>query len=122
MIEGVVNDAHEAVVSLSLQDSQGQTRRVEAFIDTDYNRSLTLPTSPVMELGSSFVSTGRAFLANDNAVDFDVHDVTILWDGEERQVEVDAVGSTPLVGMVLLDGHRLSIEVERGGRVFIQRS
>ena len=122
MIEGVVNDAHEAVVSLSLQDSQGQTRRVEAVIDTGYNRSLTLPTSLVMELGSPFVSTGRAFLENDNAVDFDVHDVTILWDGEERQVEVDAVGSTPLVGMLLLDGHRLNIEVERGGRVIIQRS
>ena len=34
MIEGVVNAAHEAVVNLALHGSTGQTRDIEAVIDT----------------------------------------------------------------------------------------
>ena len=63
MIQGVVNAAYEAVVTLPLQDPEGR------------------PT---------------------------------------RDIEADATGSTPLVGMLLLDGHNLNIEVENGGGVVIQ--
>ena len=63
---------------------------------------------------------GRALLANDAEVTFDVHDVTIMWDGKPRHIKADATGSTPLVGMLLLDRHSLNLEVERGGRVVIQ--
>ena len=53
-------------------------------------------------------------------VTFDVHDVTVHWDGEPRHIKADATGSTPLVGMLLHDGHNLNIEVERGGLVAIE--
>ena len=51
---------------------------------------------------------------------FDVHYVTVLWDGQPRDIEADATGSTPLVGMLLLDRHNLHIEVVDGARVVIQ--
>ena len=35
-------------------------------------------------------------------------------------MEADAADTTPLVGMRLLDGHSLYIEVEDGGRVVIE--
>ena len=120
MIEGVVNDAYEAVVALSLQGPAGQVQDIEAVIDTGYSGFLTLPTALVTELGLSFAYVGRAFLANDDEVSFDVHDVTVLWDGQPRPIKADATGSTPLVGMLLLDRHDLNIEVESGGRVVIQ--
>ena len=44
----------------------------------------------------------------------------VLWDAQPRPVKADATGSTPLVGMLLLDRHDLHIEVESGGRVVIQ--
>ena len=74
----------------------------------------------VTELGLSFAYVGRALLANDDEVTFDVYDVTVLWDGQPRQIKADATGSTPLVGMLLLDRHNLNIEVERGGLVAIE--
>ena len=52
-------------------------------------------------------------------VTFDVHDVTVHWDGQPRHIKADATGSTPLVGMLLLDGYNLNIKVERGGLVAI---
>ena len=120
MIEGSVNAAYEAVVTLSLQGSEGRTRDIEAVIDTGYTGTLTLPTAVVADLGLSFSHMGWAFLANDDVVSFDVHNVTVLWDGQPRHVKADATGSTPLVGMLLLDRHNLNIDVEDGGRVLIQ--
>ena len=89
-------------------------------MDTGYSGFLTLPIALVTELGLPFAYIGQAFLANDDEVSFDVHDVTVLWDGQPRPVKADATGSTPLVGMLLLDRHDLHIEVESGGRVVIQ--
>ena len=120
MIEGVVNAAREAVVTLHLQEPAGQTRDIEAVVDTGYSGFLTLPTTLVDELGLPFAYMGQAILANDAQVDFDVHYVTVLWDGQPRDIEADATGSTPLVGMLLLDRHNLNIEVVDGGRVVIQ--
>ena len=120
MIQGVVNAAYEAVVALSLRGPTGQAQDIEAVADTGYSGFLTLPATVVTELGLPFAYIGRAFLANDEEVSFDVHDVTVLWDGEPRDVKADATGSTPLVGMLLLDRHNLSIEVESGGRVVIE--
>ena len=120
MIQGVVNGAYEAVVALSLQGPQGQTQDIEAVIDTGYSGFLTLPPGLVHELGLSFAYMGQAILANDSEVDFDVHYVSVLWDGQPRDIEADVTGSTPLAGMLLLEGHNLNIEVERGGRVVIE--
>lgn len=120
MIQGVVNADHEAVVSLSLRGPAGETDDIEAVVDTGYNGFLTLPATVVAQLELPFAYIGRAVLANDDEASFDVHDVEVLWDGQTRHVRADATGSTPLVGMLLLDGHNLNIEVENGGRVVIR--
>ena len=120
MIEGAVNIAYEAVIPLRLQGPEGLARDIEAVVDTGYSGFLTLPATLVTELSLPFAYVGWAFLANDDEVSFDVHDVTVLWDGQPRLIQADATGSAPLVGMLLLDGHDLNIQVTRGGRVVIQ--
>ena len=120
MIQGVVNSAYEAIVTLPLQYAEGRIRDVEAVVDTGYSGFLTLPPGLVAELGLPFAYIGQALLANDAEVVFDVHHVTVLWDGQPRDIEADATGSTPLPGMLLLDGHSLNIEVQDGGGVVIQ--
>ena len=120
MIEGAVNAAYEAEVTLSLQGPEGRSRDIKAVIDTGYTGVLTLPSAVVADLGLPFSHIGWAFLANDDVVSFDVHDVTILWDGQPKHVKADAMGGTPLVGMLLLDGYDLNIRVQEDGRVLIQ--
>ncbi len=120
MIEGVVNAAHEAVVTLPLRDPSGQEREIEAVIDTGFSGFLMLPPSLVEELGLPFRFHGQAVLANGEVETFAVHGVTVVWDGQLRDVESGAVGVEALVGMSLLDMHDLSIQVRDGGRVVIQ--
>lgn len=81
---------------------------------------MTLPTAVVAALGLLFSHMGRAFLAIDDVVSFDVHDVIVFWDGQPRNIKADPTGSTPTGGMSLLDGHDVSIQVRSGGRVLIQ--
>ena len=120
MIEGVVNAAFEAIVTLPVQGPAGQLLEVDAVMDTGFNRFLTLPTSLVSELGLPFVTSGRVMLADGSEASFEVYEVTVLWDGQPRVVYTYASDSTPLLGMLLLDNHDLSIQVRDGGRVVIQ--
>lgn len=120
MIEGAVNANLEAVVTLLLQDSFGQTREVEAVVDTGFNGYLTLPPILMEDLELPVVGDGEAVLADGNQAAFDVYGVTVLWDGQPMYVETGVVGVDPLVGMALLEGHNLNIDIEDGGRVLIQ--
>ena len=120
MIEGFVNANLEAVVAIPLQGPAGQTREVDAVIDTGFNGYLTLPPTMVAELGLPVVGEAEAVLADGKEAVFDVYGVTVVWDDQPRFVESGAVGIDPLVGMALLDRHNLYIEVESGGRVTIQ--
>ena len=120
MIEGVVNARNEAVIRLALDGPTGQTREMDAVIDTGYSEYLTLPPTVVTELGLPFVGFMRASLADGSEVLFNLYAVTVLWDGDPMDVNAYESNSIPLVGMALLQGHNLNIDVQSGGRVAIQ--
>ncbi len=105
---------------LSLQGPAGQTREIEVVVDTGYNGFLTLTPGMVAELGLAHRSRGHAVLADGSRVTYQAYNATVLWDGQPRQIEADEMGGTPLVGMDMLEGHNLNIDVESGGRVLIQ--
>ncbi len=115
-----MNAAHEAEVSLLVRGPSGRTRHVRAVVDTGFSRFLTLPSSIVTELGLVFRSVDRVFLADGSEVTLDIHAVTVLWDGHPRDIDALVADTQPLMGMSLLDGHSLYVEVADGGRVLIQ--
>ena len=120
MIEGAVNAAHEAVVPLLVRDSAGEEREVLAVIDTGFNRFLTLPSTLVGELNSPFLGVTRVFLADGSEATLDMFGVTVVWNGEPREVDALVAETTPLLGMSLLEGSRLSMDVRVDGRVAIE--
>ena len=117
MIEGTVNAAYEAVVALPLRGPAGQARDVEAVVDTGFTRFLTLPPTMVAQLGLGFRGVNRVSLADGSEATLEVYGVTVLWDGQPREVVAYASDTTPLIGMSLLHRHNLNIDVEDGGRV-----
>ncbi len=120
MIQGVVNAALEATVSLTVQGPSGQSRAIDAVIDTGFNEFLTLPAALATELGLTAVTRASAILADGSEATFDVYSVEVLWDGYLRHADAYVSDATPLAGMRLLVGHSLYVEVENGGRVVIQ--
>jgi predicted aspartyl protease len=62
---------------------------------------------------------GRGLLADGSACFFDIHEATVIWDGQPRRIPVDATGSAPLLGQSLLRGYELTMQVVDGGSVRI---
>ena len=115
-----MNTHHEAVARLSLLTSSGQTRDVDAVVDTGFNGFLTLPPTLVAELGLTRLGHKSLVLANGRRAAFDTYGVTVSWDGQSRFIDADEANTTPLLGMAMLNDHELTIQVRYGGRVVIQ--
>ncbi|MCY4615131.1 MAG: clan AA aspartic protease [Chloroflexi bacterium] len=120
MIEGAVNAARQAVVGLPLRGPSGRAVEVEAVVDTGFDRFLTLPRGVVSELDLTFAGVNRVQLADGSEAALDSYAVTVLWDGEPRRVVSYVSDAAPLVGMSLLAGHRLCVDIEHEGRVVIE--
>lgn len=119
MITGRVNEKLEAVLTLSIYDVQGKPHEVEALIDTGYTAHLTLPSTIIAELGLENFATGQLTMADGSQIVSELYQATILWDGQLRRIEVDALESEVLVGMSLLDGFDLHIRVAVDGTATI---
>jgi len=117
MIRGLVNALQEAVVRLRVRGPSGIELDLDALVDTGFTASLTLPTVVVAALGLVRQSGGRAALADGSRVQFDIYAADVAWGSSWRPVLVTAVGDEALIGMRLLAGHELRIEVVPGGVV-----
>ena len=120
MIVGVVTaDGREATVDVIVQGPANRERVIRAVIDTGFNGSLALPVALVDELALVRRNSERAVLADGREVVLGLHEASVFWDGQARRILVLATGSAPLVGMALLRGYELSIQVVDGGAVRI---
>jgi len=63
----------------------------------------------------------RGILADGSKCLFDVYEGKVVWDRRARRVFVDEADTTPLVGMALMSGYQLNVEVRARGRVIIRR-
>jgi clan AA aspartic protease len=120
MITGTVNARRDAVVTLTVFGSSGQSQAVEAVIDTGFNDFLTLPPMTIADLGLRTDGFGRVALG-DGSVEFvDYYKAVVIWDALPRIVDIQAADTDPLVGMALMAGHELRIQVVDGGAVTIE--
>lgn len=110
----------EATVRLILHGVTEEQQEVVAVIDTGFTGHLTLPPAVIERLHLARRGHGRAMLANGGFHVFDVYASTVLWNGQYRKVEVFEADPEPLVGMGLLKGHYLEIDVVENGAVRIE--
>ena len=120
MVTGVVNGVLEGVISLPVQDAQGQWHDGAAVVETAFTRWLTLPLAQINSLGLIWKNRVQGMLADGTILYFDVYKATVIWDGRTRTIEVDASEVFPLVGMRLMSGFQLRIDVVVGGAVEIE--
>jgi clan AA aspartic protease len=98
----------------------GQEQEIEAVIDTGFDGNLSLPPSVIVLLNLEWRERGRALLADGSESVFDIYEGTVLWDGQARRIPVHEAETIPLVGMSLLQGYELTVQVQPGGNVTIK--
>lgn len=120
MIMGVVK-SDEARIRLQVKGLRGRVQEVDAVLDTGFTASLTLPPAMVAALGLRWRSTDRFTLGDGSECVFDAYVAVVEWDGKVRTILVNEADADPLVGMRLLRGHELKMQVRARGKVSIKR-
>ncbi len=119
MIMGTVR-AREGRIRLVVRGPRRKEREIEAVVDTGYTAYLSLPPATIASLGLVWKSFGRGILADGSECLFDVYESLVIWDGKERRVLVDEADTDPLIGMALLTGYELNMQVRSRGKVTIK--
>ena len=117
----VVFDGSEAVVSLEVSGtgSSRDTTNIQVVIDTGFTGHLTLPPETVRSLSLPERGFVEVELADGEMATLGAYEAQVLWHGRPRRVPVYEADGGPLVGMSLLRGSTLTIEVIPSGEVTI---
>ena len=119
MITGKIVDNQEAIIELKIVDAN-DTETVEAIIDTGFTGELTLPGNLIDRLGLPRIGGLPITLGDGNEIDVGLYLGMVLWQGEDRIVQVLRTDGRPLAGMSLLYGNRLILDVMTDGEVTIE--
>ncbi len=121
MIIGILTSNREAVIPVRIRGMGNQEIMINAAIDTGFNGFLSIPLRYAADLNLQFACTTRAVLGDGKEVSIDMYEITVVWDGQERTIGALAVDSEPLVGMAMLSGYRVILEIEENGNVTIEK-
>ncbi len=119
MISGIVKNGRATVNIIFILPNQPDFT-IEFVIDTGFAGLLSLPLEAVTLLGFPFVYDAYANLADNSNIILPVHEATIIWNGEERKVNVLGTGRLPLLGRALLNEHELVIQFTENGLITIE--
>jgi clan AA aspartic protease len=120
MIAGIVSRS-EAVIRMTIHGRRGCKIDVNAVVDTGFTGWLTLTPQMTAALGLRRRGLGQGILADGSISLFDVYEARVIWDGRSRRIRVNELDGAPLVGMALLRGCELKMQVRNRGKVIIER-
>ncbi len=121
MITGVVNAEFEPIIPLSIRRFDGKIFTQDAIVDTGFNGWLSLPPDLIAELNLRWKRRGRAILGDGSECVFNVYKAVVIWDGHLLTIPVDEADSEPLIGMSLMEGYQLKVQIFEGGHVELRK-
>lgn len=120
MITGKIVNNQEAIIELEVTGVV-PPQKIEAVIDTGFTEELMLPSDLIDRLGLPRVGELSITLGDGHVVDVAMYLAIVLWQEEERIVQVLSTDdSKALVGMSLLYGNRLILDIVTDGEVTIE--
>ena len=119
MMLGIVNQRCEAVLPIVVGNINGQRQVIDAVIDTGFNGFLTLPSTMIMTLDLPWSGSDVATLDDSSEALFDMYTANIIWDGNYQEIDIAESETEPLIGMGLLYGYRLQVDIIEKGKVTI---
>ena len=120
MMRARVDANLQALVPLLVQSKDGQLHSTVAVLDTGFDGCLSLPHQSIRELGLEPDLSVNVIMADGQNVLWDTWDGYVLWHGHIRNILIFETEETPLLGMELLQGSQLIVQVQVGGDVLIE--
>lgn len=114
-MKGFVDDKLRALIRLPVSaSSDGERQEIDVWIDTAFNGTLALPQKRIAELAFAKESSAEAILADGHTVELETFACFFDWFGNSYATQIVANdGEYPLLGTMLLDGHRLDIDFQK---------
>jgi clan AA aspartic protease len=111
-VNGLVDDALRALIVVPVAATKDGTRTdLAVWIDTAFNGTLVVPRQQIESLGLVKESSAEAILADGTLVELETFACVFEWFGVTFETQVVANDSSfPLLGTMLLDGHRIEID------------
>ena len=119
MITGKIVNNQEAIIELEVAGVV-HPQKIEAVIDTGFTGELMLSGDLIDFLELPRVGELPIILGDGNRVGLDLYLGIVLWHGEQRIVQVLRTDGKPLIGLSLLYGNRLTLDVVTDGTVTIE--
>lgn len=120
MISGQITPDREAVIRLDVTGPGGIQAAIDAVIDTGFTENLTLPPTLIRTLQLPYRGAADFSMADGVSVRLRIFRATVIWDGQPRGLLIVESGGGPLVGMRLLEGNRVTLDVVDGGDITIE--
>jgi len=117
----IVSEGREAMVSLKViaSGSDHDSSNIQVAIDTGFTAHLTLPPETVRSLSLPERGFVEVELADGGMATLGVYEARVLWHWRPLRVPAYETDGAPLIGMSLLRGSILTIEVIPRGEVTI---
>jgi clan AA aspartic protease len=117
---GIVNPHCEATLSIVVGNANKQRQLIDAVIDTGFNGFLTLPPTIIATLDLPWNCSDIVTLGDGSETLFDLYAANVIWDGQLREIDIAESETEPLIGMGLLYGYRLQIDIIGGEKVMVK--
>jgi len=120
MITGRVSPQLEAAIPLTLRGRDGTGATLRVVIDTGFDGSLCLPPDRVEALRLFPLGVQVVLLGDGTEAELGLYQVDVEWHGRLVVAPALEVEGGALLGMALLRGCRLTMDVADGGPVTIE--
>jgi predicted aspartyl protease len=117
MITGVVQPGRQPIVRVHVKGTRGRSLDVEAILDTGFTEAFSLPQVSIQALGLRFINTDHVILADGKLIAITLYEGTVVWGGQDRNVVVHCLEGDPLIGMLLVYDHRLTMDAVDNGPI-----
>ena len=120
MTRGSVSQDLEPIIALDVQDANGVFHSLEVVLDTGFTGYLVFSSVIIQELGLTYIGRRPAVLASGERITVNSYAAQASWHDHRRNVIVMESSSESLMGMALLAGSRVTLDVHAGGSVLIE--
>lgn len=125
MVNGVVQyvtgEGYASFARVRVFGFSGQSIEYDAIIDTGFSGSVAILPEDVVTLGLLPSGSVETILADGSVRTVLTYSAPVEWYGVQIISEVIADDEVPLIGMEILTGYNLSVDVVDGGAVRITR-